>query len=72
MENHKFVEATHLNLNDNTIEGIRITNKNAFSVQYHPEANPGPQDSIYLFEEFRIYESISRDSANTLPLCRAA
>ena len=52
VENHKFVEATHLNLNDNTIEGIRITNKNAFSVQYHPESSPGPHDSRYLFDNF--------------------
>ncbi len=46
------VEITHLNLNDNSIEGIRIKNKPAFSVQYHPEATPGPHDSRYLFDEF--------------------
>jgi len=46
------VEITHLNLNDNSIEGIRIKNKKAFSVQYHPEAAPGPHDSRYLFDEF--------------------
>ena len=46
------VEITHLNLNDNSIEGIRIKNKKAFSVQYHPEATPGPHDSRYLFDEF--------------------
>ncbi len=46
------VEITHINLNDASIEGIRMKNKNAFSVQYHPEATPGPHDSRYLFDEF--------------------
>lgn len=46
------VEITHVNLNDNSIEGIRMKNKPAFSVQYHPEATPGPHDSRYLFDEF--------------------
>lgn len=46
------VEITHINLNDNTIEGIRIKNKKAFSVQYHPESSPGPHDSRYLFDDF--------------------
>ena len=46
------VEATHLNLNDNTVEGIRLKNKPAFCVQYHPEASPGPHDARYLFNEF--------------------
>lgn len=46
------VEPTHLNLNDNTIEGIRLKNYPAFSVQYHPEASPGPHDARYLFDEF--------------------
>ena len=46
------VEITHLNLNDNSIEGIRLKNKPAFSVQYHPEATPGPHDSRYLFDDF--------------------
>tara|TARA_B100001540_G_scaffold294286_1_gene294070 strand:+ start:43 stop:1236 length:1194 start_codon:yes stop_codon:yes gene_type:complete len=43
---------THLSLFDNSIEGIKLKNKPVFSVQYHPESNPGPQDSHYLFEEF--------------------
>lgn len=46
------VEVTHLNLNDQTIEGIRIKDRNAFAVQYHPEAAPGPHDSRYLFDQF--------------------
>jgi carbamoyl-phosphate synthase small subunit len=45
-------EVTHINLNDNTIEGLRHTGLQAFSVQYHPEASPGPHDSLYLFDEF--------------------
>jgi carbamoyl-phosphate synthase small subunit len=50
--NHPTVELTHINLNDNTVEGIRIKGKKAFSVQYHPEAAPGPEDSRYLFDDF--------------------
>ncbi|MBS1731670.1 MAG: glutamine-hydrolyzing carbamoyl-phosphate synthase small subunit [Bacteroidetes bacterium] len=46
------IEITHVNLNDGSIEGIRLKNRNAFSVQYHPEATPGPHDSRYLFDEF--------------------
>ena len=46
------VEITHVNLNDDSIEGIRLKNKPAFSVQYHPEATPGPHDSRYLFDDF--------------------
>lgn len=46
------VEITHINLNDQTIEGIRVKGKKAFSVQYHPESSPGPHDSRYLFDEF--------------------
>jgi len=46
------VEVTHIHLNDNTIMGIRLKSKKAFSVQYHPEASPGPHDSRYLFDQF--------------------
>ncbi|RXK86645.1 glutamine-hydrolyzing carbamoyl-phosphate synthase small subunit [Filimonas effusa] len=49
---HPNVEITHVNLNDESIEGIRIKNKPAFSVQYHPESTPGPFDSRYLFDDF--------------------
>ncbi|MBL8146137.1 MAG: glutamine-hydrolyzing carbamoyl-phosphate synthase small subunit [Anaerolineae bacterium] len=45
-------EVTHINLNDQTIEGLRHVELGAFSVQYHPEASPGPHDSLYLFDEF--------------------
>lgn len=50
--NHPSVEVTHLNLNDNTVEGLRVKNRKAFSVQYHPESSPGPHDSAYLFDDF--------------------
>ncbi len=46
------VEVTHVNLNDDTLEGIQVVGKNAFSVQYHPESSPGPHDSRYLFDQF--------------------
>ncbi len=46
------IELTHINLNDNTVEGIRLKSGKAFSVQYHPEAAPGPNDAKYLFDDF--------------------
>jgi len=50
--NSKDVELTHMNLNDHTLEGLRCRKLKAFSVQYHPEASPGPHDSAYLFDDF--------------------
>lgn len=52
IEKNPNIEVTHVHLNDSTIMGIRLKNKKAFSVQYHPEASPGPHDSRYLFDEF--------------------
>lgn len=52
VRNHPNVEITHVNLNDESIEGIRLKDRNAFSVQYHPESTPGPHDSRYLFDNF--------------------
>jgi carbamoyl-phosphate synthase small subunit len=48
----KNIQITHKSLFDNSIEGIKLKNKPVFSVQYHPESNPGPQDSHYLFSDF--------------------
>ena len=48
----KLVVTTHENLNDGTLEGLIVPELKAFSVQYHPEASPGPQDAEYLFTEF--------------------
>lgn len=52
IEQNTCVEITHINLNDGSVEGLRRTDKPAFSVQYHPEASPGTHDSHYLFDEF--------------------
>jgi carbamoyl-phosphate synthase small subunit len=52
LEASTIVELTHINLNDKSVEGLRRTDKNAFSVQHHPEASPGPHDSQYLFDNF--------------------
>jgi carbamoyl-phosphate synthase small subunit len=51
-EAHEEVEITHVHLNDQTVAGIRLKDKNCFSVQYHPEASPGPHDAEYLFDQF--------------------
>ena len=52
VENNNDFEITHIHLNDNTLSGMKMKYKNCFSVQYHPEANPGPHDSSYLFDQF--------------------
>jgi len=52
IQNSENVEITHVNLNDQSIEGVRIKGQKAFSVQYHPESSPGPHDSRYLFDDF--------------------
>ena len=54
------IEITHINLNDDSVEGIRLKDKPAFSVQYHPESFPGPHDSRYLFDDFisQVKESL--------------
>jgi carbamoyl-phosphate synthase small subunit len=51
------IEVSHINLNDGTVEGLSVPSLRAFSVQYHPEASPGPHDSRYLFERF--YRAVS-------------
>jgi carbamoyl-phosphate synthase small subunit len=60
-EAHPDLEITHTHLNDQTVAGIKMKYKNVFSVQYHPEASPGPHDADYLFDEF--FEAI-KASAN--------
>lgn len=51
-ESNEAVEITHVHLNDKTVAGIKMKNKDVFSVQYHPEASPGPHDADYLFDDF--------------------
>lgn len=53
-EAHPDIEITHVHLNDQTVAGIRMKNKKVFSVQYHPEASPGPHDAEYLFDQFLV------------------
>jgi len=52
LEKHPDLEITHYHINDNTVAGMRMKSKSCFSVQYHPEASPGPHDAEYLFDEF--------------------
>ena len=58
------IEITHVHLNDKTVAGIRVKNKNVFSVQYHPEASPGPHDADYLFDQFfeMIVSTVNKDT----------
>ena len=59
-EANKDLLITHIHLNDNTVAGIEMKNKNCFSVQYHPEASPGPHDASYLFDQF--IDNISKNN----------
>ena len=52
LNDSKEAELTHINLNDKTVEGLRLNGRPAFAVQYHPESSPGPHDSTYLFDNF--------------------
>jgi len=52
-KNHPDIEITHIHLNDQTLAGMRMKSKKCFSVQYHPEAGPGTNDSVYLFDQFK-------------------
>lgn len=61
IENNPNIQISHVNLNDKTIEGIRLKDRKAFSVQYHPEASPGPLDARYLFDEFVANMEASRN-----------
>jgi carbamoyl-phosphate synthase small subunit len=62
--NSSNIEITHVNLNDESLEGISVVNKNAFSVQYHPESSPGPHDSRYLFDHFLTMIEENKTSKN--------
>ena len=64
--NPELVELTHVNLNDRTLEGLRHRSQPAFSVQYHPEASPGPHDSYYLFDDFvQLMEECRKGDPNS-------
>ncbi|MEM9819563.1 MAG: glutamine-hydrolyzing carbamoyl-phosphate synthase small subunit [Bacteroidota bacterium] len=71
-QNKDLVEVTHMNLNDQTIEGIKVKNKKAFSVQYHPEASPGPHDSRYLFDHFiQVMTNANHQEVNSPPIANS-
>ncbi len=65
------VDLTHINLNDQTLEGVRHRSIPAFSVQYHPEASPGPHDSHYLFDEFKkLMLELRKPSCPSAPILK--
>ena len=61
-ESNKDFEVSHIHLNDHTVAGLRMKNKNCFSVQYHPEAGPGPSDANYLFDDFTKHKKFFKKS----------
>ncbi len=65
VEQNDNLEITHYHLNDNTVAGIRLKDKQVFSVQYHPESSPGPNDSKYLFDEFVSYMKEQKEAFYT-------
>ncbi len=71
----EIIDVTHVNLNDRSIEGLRLKHRRAFSVQYHPEASPGPHDSRYLFDDFikmireaKMAVPVNLNQASTVPM----
>jgi GMP synthase-like glutamine amidotransferase len=68
------VQITHINLNDQTVEGLAHETRPLFSVQYHPEASPGPHDASYLFTRFRemVERNADGQSVTGAEICRAS
>ncbi|MFS4417013.1 glutamine-hydrolyzing carbamoyl-phosphate synthase small subunit [Maribacter sp. 2307ULW6-5] len=65
-ESHPDLEVTHIHLNDGTLAGMKMKNRDVFSVQYHPEASPGPHDADYLFDDF--FKMIEKNKAGAVPV----